>query len=478
MVTASQPTYSAEMEIPSASLLHFEERRPRHPLDGAEIQYVIVEALPQKVEDAVSFWQWSYLSLWQHLMLFTNLTSGPWVHYGDDNASNEAPDQVPTCTVGCHQDQATATYKDDQPQWQTANKYNTVKMCKTPAKMHRASGSKFFKAGFDEHGQKRDETTEQAHPSEATCAGGNNKRCSHADKNGTEFSKSLDKPTSQGGSEVDFAKAIAEHEDIMAQRQREDICFGDNSKSTDTDVKLERKILATQPPLPQDVVVYEKHLTLSQLRSPKTRLKNVIGLRKLTPSPWYSDEEMHELVRSFESWLPDAFSLGLSPEAADAFVASRNFIQDTHADNTLSARLTTLEPPIAQGKGKSKAAAACLAVSSAWHKLQPDTQQLIKDVYASSVIGKEQSPTHDEAWIGYKIPNVHAHHMSHGSESFASELDDYGGHDYSTDEDDSVTNITSSASSAAFEAQEITSGSRKSKGKGTHQRQGKFKAKC
>merc|ERR1712176_1740253 len=118
---------------------------------------------------------------------------------------------------------------------------------------------------------------------------------------------------------------------------------------------------------------------------------------------------MHELVCSFESWLPDAFTLGLSPEA-DAFVAYRYFIMDTQDDNTLSARLTTLEPPVAQGKGKSKSAAANLAVSSAWHKLQPDAQQLIKDVYALSVIGREQSPTHDDDWIGYKIPNVHAHH--------------------------------------------------------------------
>merc|ERR1712224_41772 len=99
----------------------------------------------------------------------------------------------------------------------------------------------------------------------------------------------------------------------------------------------------------------------------------------LTVSQWYSEHDACALLGKFSEWLDGAFNFGLNPEA-DAFSAYCHFIREQRPHDKICQRLAE---PYSDIRGLK--VPTC---SAAWHKLQPDVQQLIKLRYARAAEGR------------------------------------------------------------------------------------------
>jgi len=381
--------------------------KPIHGLDGVECRYIVVETLPEHTLGLVQSWQLAYMSLWQHMLMFSSMTGGPWMDHWTKAEVPESDTQhrhVGPCAgssvpegakvekvnnqTGRTEDALHQKWSEKQA-WQKVRGRGKPSTTQLGQQSPSLSGHRFFKAA------------NFFNPKDDSCSGegssytaGDRKDNSCAGGDSTYNSKvARDKKGTPRAGE-DFDKAIAEHEGIMA-------CSHEK-------VPKEEAPKEEAPKLPEDETETDAQRQccgIQELRNIGTgssacpRLR--VNVSALARSQWYSAEEACTLLDMFSEWLDRAFIIqeyqgmifGLRPDG-DAFTAFWHFMSEHRQKDGLCKRLSTPYHRADQVYVPEQTAG--------WFKLQPDVQQLITTLHDD--VAAEQPPLDHSKWMAYSVP--------------------------------------------------------------------------
>lgn len=354
--------------------------------------YVVIPVDNQAAAAEAWFWQSSYLTLFTHFSVMMNHLVMPW--YTTESLlayfTEDAPDNTRRTTdIG----NAKATAHCNRPTTAAPNNTGTPTATPRKARAHRDVDQSWMAV----------QRAKAAHVKHSV------QRPTKPGATGSYFFQSSDDPHSDDESNQEVDEVIAEppQQKTIDDRIRKHA----DTSGEDFDQVLAEHLSAMANALPwpklnsksmkfpsREVMVFTKHTTLEQVRTLETSATAASdnsqashkGQLHLEESQWYSTNEAHTLLDMFTVWLEHAFDNGLDP-AGDAFAAFCPFMRDHQRQDGICQRLST-----------SGASNDPFWDTTAWHRLQPDVQQLLKTRYGE--VAERRPPLDFTRWIGYGLP--------------------------------------------------------------------------